>query len=289
MNKTAKVIVTMLLIILFSVLSELFLRDTFGSLYVFVIAPLFWLVLAIFSKFFIFDNGRHIFEYKRFLIVLLITAGLFYVVVYFGLGVILSGFARSTYDTTLEGILYNMWVLGLAIVTMEMVRSSLVNANTTFSERSMRVIVTILFTFISFNYISMSKEFSDIYGIVKFLGLTFMPTIILNALLTSMVKKAGPLPGIIYQMILGLSLWLAPILPAHKWVVVALMSSLMPFFIFLIMDNRVKMKENKISKTVLQKADPKKWIIRFVVIGALMLFLLGLFLVSSTSYQGSCS
>lgn len=275
MSKTIKVSIVLISIILFYVLSNLFLIKIYGSLYTFVMLPLFWILLAIFTHYFIFDNRKHVFEYKTYLTRLLIPAALIFVVFNFLLGIFVSGFANNPYDNSLEGIMHNFWIFGSVIVAMELVRSSLMNSKIGVNKIAMQFIMVIIFTAVEINFLSLRTEMADIYGIFKFSGLTLVPLLILNSLLTFSANYGGPFPGIYYRMIIYISLWVAPILPDHEWIVTSLLSALIPFLALLLFDHRLKQKELKLSRKTLDKIDPKSWVYRFAVIGIVMLFFLG--------------
>jgi signal peptidase len=278
MNKKSsliKISIIMSLIFIFYVLSWAFLKTSDPVLYNYVINPLFWILITIFSSAFVFTNKNYVFKHKRSFLLVFFIAALAFIVTNFSLGIFISGFAKNPYDNSLIGILYNLWMAGSTLFLIEITRSSIINATPNKYKTIMKIMIVILFSLISINFFNFQTSLSDLAGIFKFLGTSLIPTVVLNILLTESASKAGPIPGIIYQLIVNLAIWAAPILPNHDWLIISLIHILIPFLTLLVVEYQIKKRDYFAARSELEIEEPKEWIGRFIVITLILIFFLG--------------
>lgn len=264
------------LIFVFTVISWMFLRDVFGKTLTYIINPLFWIALAIWCHFYLFNNINYVFKYKKTAIQIMLIVSLVYIILYFVLGYLISGFANNPYNTDAIGIMYNVFSLGLVIVFQEYVRSSLINKSKKKNYTVSMLLIVLAFIIIDINFISLRIQLKDLSSLIELVGVVFIPLVIQNFLFTYVSKHAGPLPGIIFKLITSIILWVTPILPDHPWIIISLLSSLIPFLGFLAIDYNINKRNNTISRRVLIETHPKKWIATFLIIVTVLFFMLGI-------------
>lgn len=274
-NNMIKIISICTIVVVFYVLSWAFLKTSNSILYNYAINPLFWILITIFSSTFVFKNKNYVFKHKRSFVFVFLIAALAFVVSNFSLGIFVSGFAKNPYDNSLTGIMYNLWMVGSTLLLIELTRSSLINATPIKYKTIMKIIIVIIFSLLSINFFNLQTSLTDLSGIFKFLGTSLIPTVVLNILLTESASKAGPIPGIIYQIIVNLAIWAAPVLPNHDWLIISLIHILIPFLTLLVIEYQIKKRDYFMARSELEMEEPKEWIGRFIVITMVLIFFLG--------------
>lgn len=274
-NNMIKIISICTIVVVFYVLSWAFLKTSNSILYNYAINPLFWILITIFSSTFVFKNKNYVFKHKRSFVFIFLIAALAFVVSNFSLGIFVSGFAKNPYDNSLTGIMYNLWMVGSTLLLIELTRSSLINATPIKYKTIMKIIIVIIFSLLSINFFNLQTSLTDLSGIFKFLGTSLIPTVVLNILLTESASKAGPIPGIIYQIIVNLAIWAAPVLPNHDWLIISLIHILIPFLTLLVIEYQIKKRDYFMARSELEMEEPKEWIGRFIVITMVLIFFLG--------------
>ncbi len=274
-NNMIKIISICTIVVVFYVLSWAFLKTSNSVLYNYAINPLFWILITIFSSTFVFKNKNYVFKHKRSFVFVFLIAALAFVVSNFSLGIFVSGFAKNPYDNSLTGIMYNLWMVGSTLLLIELTRSSLINATPIKYKTIMKILIVIIFSLLSINFFNLQTSLTDLSGIFKFLGTSLIPTVVLNILLTESASKAGPIPGIIYQIIVNLAIWAAPVLPNHDWLIISLIHILIPFLTLLVIEYQIKKRDYFMARSELEMEEPKEWIGRFIVITMVLIFFLG--------------
>ena len=126
MKKNIKVIILSLLIISSTLFEITKTSIKYGSSYAYLIKPVIWIFIGIIA-FVFFKNEKEInYKYKKEVNFAVLVSSLIYFLTYFILGYI-KGFANNPYDTSLKGIMLNLWTFVPILFVREYVRYYMIN------------------------------------------------------------------------------------------------------------------------------------------------------------------
>ena len=108
MKKNLRVIILSLIILLSLLFEVTGLSLKFGTSYAYVIKPLTWIFIGIIAVVFFKNDVVVNKKYKKDVNFTVVVATLVYFLIYFVLGYI-KGFAYNPYDSSLKGIITNIW------------------------------------------------------------------------------------------------------------------------------------------------------------------------------------
>ena len=112
-------IAIIIVLIVYTLLSQIYFK-TFGSIYTFIINPLFFICLALFLKFFIIPPYSTN-KFKKDIIQYVLITILIYCLVYLLSGLLVT-FGKNPYSSTLRGVIINLFSTGLIIFYREFIR-----------------------------------------------------------------------------------------------------------------------------------------------------------------------
>jgi len=286
-----RIISILITIFIFIIYSLLTLINKHQSLYYYIINPLFWIILSMITNLLVYQRINNHFKYKTLLTEISLIATLIYTFLFYILG-LYSGFGKNPYDTSLLGVLLNLWSLGLVIIAKEYIRYCILIITDKNKRLKIGIIIIFLFTLTEINFTNIDTYFEDYITIIKFITIVLMPLIIRNSIFNYFVFKGGFIPSTIYALLTTAIMWPSPILPNHEWPILFILYNLIPFFTFLTIDFYIGKKEKLLPKRVLDETEPKKWIPNFIFVILLMGFIFGLYgykpvaIISNSMYPG---
>lgn len=140
---------------------------------------------------------------------------------------VFTGFGHSPYARALLPLLGNLLGVLAIIIAVEMVRAFLIAAwGERYPERSL--LLTALIMTIATLPFSIYTSFSSIQSAVETVGTRVLPTLAEQLLASLLVSLGGPVAGITYRGTLNLFEWGSPILPDPPWILLALVSTIVP-------------------------------------------------------------
>jgi signal peptidase I len=151
-----------------------------------------------------------------------------YLIITYLLG-LLFGYTRSPYSLTFINIFFNILPVLAVIVIRELFRYVIVSKSNKIGEYFL-LIITFVTIDITFNL--GSYDLKSVMGIFSLVGNLIIPSIVNNLLLTYLVKKAGYLPTLVYQLIFGLYIYLVPVFPDFGAYFEALFNVVFPTILF---------------------------------------------------------
>ena len=126
MKKNLKIII-LTIIMLSSITFEVFgISTSFGSFYSYIVKPLIWIFIGIITYFFFRGDTLPNLKHQKDVMFCTFVTTLLYFATYFCLGYI-KGFAHNPYDTTMKGVLTNLWVFIPVVLVKEYVRYYMIN------------------------------------------------------------------------------------------------------------------------------------------------------------------
>ncbi|NLC87631.1 MAG: signal peptidase I [Clostridiaceae bacterium] len=198
-------------------------------IYLYVINPVFWLSLACILKYGFgktYDKSKN----KKEIIQYCSIGVLIYIITYMVSGLFIT-FGKNPYSTTASGVLTNLWILAVAIVSKEYIRYKLVQNVYEKEKIKVAVVISIIYIFIDFNISRFFYGQITVFYIVKQIAQNLIPLIGKNILYSYISINSGYIPSIIYELGTKLYLWMSPILPNSPWVMVAIIDGVIPVII----------------------------------------------------------
>ena len=203
----------------------------------------------------------------------IIIALLSYVLIIYGLGLFM-GFTKSIYDTSIFGIIKNIFPIVLAILFKEFIRYSVAYN----SKKNIKPIIflTIIFIFIDFVNGLYGASFTSFYQVFRFICLTILPSICKQLFLSYLSYNINFIPAIIYSLVFEIAPFVLPIYPDLGDYLNAVIALVFPFFVF----STIKKIVNYNEKTVIKV---RSFFVKLMVIsvtlflGVVILLVSGLF------------
>ena len=276
MKKQMKIIILIMIILLSSIFEITKASLLFDSSYSYVIKPLLWIFIGIITFFFFKNDVIENNKYKKEVKFYVIITTLIYFLIYFGLGYV-KGFAYNPYDSTVKGILLNLWTFLPIVIVKEYARFYMINNCGKKKILLWALLISFVFTLVDLNFYKFDTYFANRLTTLEFVLQTLAPSLIVNLYLTYISYFAGYKVSVIYASVFQLALYVLPILPDINWATQSILNASIPFFSYIYVNYMI----NKMDKT-LKKKDTKvigiKGLIIMIVIVILMLcFGLGVF------------
>lgn len=148
------------------------------------------------------------------------------IAVQMGVG-ILVGFGKNPASQSVEGILYNTLTIGCAMVGREVIRNYSVRSLKKRDIKLGMIGITLLFSLTEMSVVKMT-QWESLERIVTNLSSDFLPILLKNALLTSLVLYGGVKAGLIYSGLTEAFQWYCPILPNLNWLIAGMIGIFIP-------------------------------------------------------------
>lgn len=277
MKKNLKLIILILLILSYLILESLGMATKFGSSYAYVIKPMFWIFIGV-ATFVFFKNDVIVNKkYKKDVNFIVVIATLVYFILYFALGYA-KGFAHNPYDSSVKGILTNLWTFIPMLIVREYVRYYMINNCNKKQILWWTLFISLMFTLVEVNIHKFDTYFETSLSTIAFVMETFLPSLITNLFLTYICYFSGYEISIVYALLPQVALYVLPILPDVDWATLSVLNSGIPFFSYIYINYTI----NKIDKTLkrskeVKTIDVKGWLTMIAVVILMVCFGLGVF------------
>jgi len=145
---------------------------------------------------------------------------------------LLTGYGTNPYNTSVRGIVYNLYSMGLVVFLREYIRYKLIN-NVYKKDRSLICVLTVIV--FSMQDIDISSVMNNVneYYLFKSIFHIVVPSLIKNSLFTYIELYTDFIPAVCYELINYMLLWLSPILPKSPWVLEAIIDIIFPVILLL--------------------------------------------------------
>ena len=281
-NKTATIIM-IILILAYGLLGTGKLIIDINIQYMYIINPLFWILLAVFLKIVLPNKEYEKRNIKKEVISYIIIASFLYIIIYIISGLFLT-FGQNPYATTIKGYLTNLWIFMSVIVAREYVRYKLINNVYSKDKTFIAVLITICYVIIDFGiYRIINAEHISILAITELILKMLLPSIAKNVLFSYIATFMDYIPAVIYEFITNTYMWISPVLPNSPWLVTVIIESMIPVILFLYIRYTRLRNELFKSREKLINSDPRNIITLVVVVVLATWFALGIFPIAPIS------
>lgn len=276
MQKSKGATITLIIVILFyGLLATFVLSKEINIIYLYIINPIFWIVLALFLRYVLGKNienkklGKQIIQY-------IIIAILVYIITYMVSGLFVT-FGTNPYSTTLIGLLHNLWIFGSVIVAKEYVRYRLINNAYEKDKTKIAIFISIVYVIIDIEFNRFIGQSFTTVTLIKYIMQTIVPLIAKNTLFSYTSIYSSWIPAVLYQLLTNLYYWVSPILPNSPWIMTAIIDTTIPIILFLY----IRYAKNKLdifrTKESIKNSDPRNVIPLVVLIILAIWFATGVF------------
>ncbi len=283
MNKTkVKTIIVCITIFVYAVLSELLFKNKINNLYLYVINPIFWALMAIALKIMFGDKYINKRKEKRISLIAFLGVAI-YIIIYVISGIVLT-FGNNPYSTTLRGICINLWIFGVPLIMMEYVRYLVINSvNFSKNKKLVAIAISIIYVFIDFEIIVVLRNNITAFYIVKRFAQILLPSIVRNILYSYICIKFGYKPNLIYQLGINLYIWVSPVLPNLEWVMISIINIFVPLVLLLYVRYENFKSSFRKSKADIKNSNPSGTIPFIAVVILAVWFAIGVFPIKPVS------
>lgn len=276
MKKSIKILILSIIILASLVPEVTGISASMGSYYAYVIKPLLWIFIGIICYFFFKNDVIANLKYKKEVRFFVIIATLVYFIIYFCLGYI-KGFAHNPYDSSLKGVLLNLWTFIPVLVVREYTRFYLINNCNKKGILFWALLISLIFVVTDLNVYNFDSYFKNGLTILEFVMQNFIPSLITSLFLTYVSYFAGYKSTIIYSLLPQLAMYVLPILPDVDWPTTSILNAIIPFFTYIYINYFI----NKMDKTLKKKDNKtvglKGWFLMLAFVAVMILFGLGVF------------
>lgn len=271
-SKNATIII-ILFILFYGAIATFKLVTNINVLYWYVINPIFWIALSIIMRAILGNNTENK-KLKKPILEYTIVAILSFIIVNLLSGLIVT-FGSNPYNTTLKGLLHNLWIFGVALVAKEYIRYKLINNVYDRDKTKIAILISIV-------YILIDLELNGLIGktpliVAKGILQKGLPSIAKNIAFSYIAIYCSWVPSALYQILTNLYFWLTPILPNMPWVMKTIIETTIPTILLLY----IRYVKNKLNifrtKENIINSDPRNTIplVVFIIIG--IWFAMGIF------------
>ena len=274
-------LVTICLILVYGIIASLVLTTKLNFVYLYIINPVFYIVIAIILRILIgkqINNSKITKKSKEYAVI----GALAYIIISLLLGLIVT-FGKNPYSKTLLGVLTNIWIFGSVVISKEYIRYKLINNVYEKDKIKIAVLISIVYVIVDMNINRFVTENLTAIFVIKQIFVNIIPLIVKNILFSYIAIYADFRASIIYQLIIDAYLWLSPILPNLNWMMDSILEISVP--IVLLMYLQYIKTKNSIykSKEDLLRSDPRNAIPIVIVIVLAMWFAVGVFPIKPVS------
>lgn len=274
-------LVTICLILVYGIIASLVLTTKLNFVYLYIINPVFYIVIAIILRILIgkqINNSKITKKSKEYAVI----GALAYIIISLLLGLIVT-FGKNPYSKTLLGVLTNIWIFGSVVISKEYIRYKLINNVYEKDKIKIAVLISIVYVIVDMNINRFVTENLTAIFVIKQIFVNIIPLIVKNILFSYIAIYADFRVSIIYQLIIDAYLWLSPILPNLNWMMDSILEISVP--IVLLMYLQYIKTKNSIykSKEDLLRSDPRNAIPIVIVIVLAMWFAVGVFPIKPVS------
>lgn len=276
MKKNIKLIILALIILSSIVLEATKISMKLGSSYAYVLKPMIWIFIGIIT--FVFFKNEKIVnnKYKKEVNFVVVVTTLIYFLIYFVLGYI-KGFANNPYDSSLRGIITNLWTFLPMLIVREYVRYYMINNCDQKRILSWTLFISLMFVAVDLNIYKFDTYFETSLTTLEFIIETLLPGIVTNLYLTYICYFAGYKTSVLYALLPQLALYVLPILPDADWSVLSILNSAVPFFSYIYINYMINKMDKTLNHKEVKTVDLKGWLSMIAIVILMVCFGVGLF------------
>ena len=267
--------IIVVIILIYGILANTNIVFNIYGLFLYIINPIFWIVLSgvlYFSIAKIYTNTK----LRKKIIQYTTVAVLTYLVIYLLSGLFVT-FGNNPYNTTLKGLIINFWILGVPMFAKEYIRYKLINNVYDRDKMNFAIFISIVYVLIDIEYARLIGQNVATLTIIKYCAQVIAPSIAKNISFSYIAIQGDFVPSVLYQLITNLYYWISPILPNSPWAMSSIIDTVIPIILCLyIRYEKVKLTPKKDRRMIID-TNPGSIIPLVISIVLVIWFALGVF------------
>jgi len=221
------------------------------------------------------------FKQKPELIVLTSIVAFVYFISFYMLG-FLDGFGKNPFNTSMKGILINLYTFIPYFVLLELMRSFFLNSFRKKKRTFAMLVLILVYTIINFSLDNLMAVGSNtLQANVEFLGSQVLTEVTKNIFLSNLVLLGGFPASILVSLSFECIYFFFPVIPNLKWITVTLLNSLFPIMSMILIKNAIEKRENR-NRRNQSTENSTSWIFIYMISIGIVWFSVGLFPVFPT-------
>ena len=276
MSKTLKLIILILIVISSLAFEITGISIKYGSSYPYIIKPMIWIFIGVITFVFFRNDVFVNKKYKKEVNFLVLITTLVYFLIYFFLG-FLKGFAYNPYDSSIRGIITNLWTFLPVLVIREYVRYYMINNCDKKKILWWTLWISLMLTLVELNVYKFESYFETPLSTVEFVMESFLPALLTNLYLTYICYFSGYTTSIIYALLPQLALYVLPILPDIDWATLAILNSAIPFFSYIYINYSINKMDKTLNRKDVKTVGLKGWLSMIAIVILMICFGTGVF------------
>ncbi|MCF0126188.1 MAG: signal peptidase I [Clostridia bacterium] len=247
----------------------------FSMLSLAITNPLIWITVAVFLRLAIGKNIENQ-KFKKAILEYTIIAILVYIITYMLSGLVVT-FGKNPYNTTIKGLIVNLWRYGTVIVAKEYIRYKLINNVYEKDKTLICILISVAYILIELELSKFVGRQLTLYFIVKYLFQIGLPIIAKNITFSYTARYCSCMPSIYYLLLTNLYYWVSPITPNTPWIMTSIVDTMIPLVLLLY----IRYTKNKLNifrkKEDIINSDPRSIIPLIILVVLAIWFSIGIF------------
>ena len=276
MSKTLKLIILIVIVISSLVLEITGVSIQYGSSYPYIIKPMIWIFIGVITFVFFRNDVFVNKKYKKDVNFLVLITTLVYFLIYFFLG-FLKGFAYNPYDSSIKGIITNLWTFLPVLAIREYVRFYMINNCSKKRILWWTLLISFMLTLVELNIYKFESYFETSLSTLEFVMESFLPALLTNLYLTYICYFSGYTTSIVYALLPQLALYVLPILPDLDWAILGILNSAIPFFSYIYINYTINKLDKTLSRKDVKTVGLKGWFSMIAIVILMICFGTGVF------------
>ena len=266
-----KKLVIIYVLMIVSIILNMFVIPHFLSVYWNVLNLVIWLVIFVIARKVSNQHNRFKGKSEKLKSIFIITT--FYIILYYLSG-IFFGYKKSAYAHDLYGLAYNFTFYILVVMLQEYTRSRLVN-NT--RSKVVYSFITVLMILLSYNYSIVYNNFSSEENIFKFIAGDIYPAIIKGILCCFLVKLGSYELSLMFLLPIKIMEFVTPIIPDLDWFLIVSFDSALVLMLYYYTYYEHMINVERFTRKQIEYANPKKTALAICFVLAFTFFVAGFF------------
>lgn len=274
MQKSRNTTIFILIIMFAYFLFSQFYLKALGSIYVYIINPIFFILMAIGIKLIITTSFKSD-KFKKIIFQYVNIALSVYILIYFLSGLFFT-YGKNPYSIGIKGTIYNLYSVGLVILCREYIRYKLIN---NIPKKDMKigfVLIVAVFSIQDIVSSSIQMNFSIQY-IFKVIFSIVIPCIMKNCLYTYISQHSKYTISTFFEMILYFIQWIPPILPKTPWIFNTMIDVCIPFVLLMHCIYYIETKDLRNIVKEKRPVKPKGFGPMAIIVIVVVWFFIGIF------------
>jgi signal peptidase len=235
MNKKLFLKILIIIISFIAIIASRLLISTYSQNYALIIRPCFWISLAIAIDLIMPKIPIKYNSNSKDIRQLALIASLLVIILYFSLGLII-GYSKSPYSHTIFGILKNIWMIVIVVISKEFVRHSFIKRTKVADKWFIIIFTTLFFTALDINIEELINVLVSVSSTINFILVRLILNLTINSFLSYLIYRDGYKSSLLFIIPFTLISILTPVFPTNSVTISLIVKSFVCLIIYLMIE-----------------------------------------------------